>query len=88
MTGLCEVASAISEELGTVSRQKEQEKKKADKGTTGAKARLKELEKKVKEVHWKKAKLESYLDGFFNTCVVSKLSVPFHHRIASPVLIQ
>lgn len=67
MTGLCEVAAVIREDLGTVSRQREAEKKKVDKGTAGATERLKELEKKVKEVHWKKSKLELYLNEFFNT---------------------
>lgn len=69
MTGLCEVAAEVREELGTVSRQKEAERRKVDKGTSGAKARLKELERKVKEVHWKKTKLENYLTEFFNTSV-------------------
>jgi archaellum component FlaC len=67
MTGLCEVAAAVREDLGTVSRQREAEKKKVDKGTAGSKERLKELEKKVKEVHWKKSRLELYLNEFFNT---------------------
>jgi len=70
MTAICEVAAEVREELGTVSRQREQERKKAGKGGAGesaAKERLKELEKKVKEVHWKKGKLEGYLTEIFNT---------------------
>lgn len=70
MTALCEVAAEVRDELGTASRQREQERKKVAKGGAGesaAKERLKELEKKVKEVHWKKGKLEGYLTEIFNT---------------------
>lgn len=70
MTALCEVASDVREELGTASRQREQERKKAGKegpGKAAATKHLKELERKVKEVHWKKGKLEGYLTEIFNT---------------------
>lgn len=70
MTALCEVASEVRDELSTVSRQRDQEEKKL--GTRGAAGkaageRMKELARIVKEVHWKKQKLETYLNEFFNT---------------------
>jgi cohesin complex subunit SA-1/2 len=73
MTGLVEALKDVNEELSVVSRQKESERKKAGASSREGKDRIKELDRTMKTVHWKKGKLEEYLQEFFNTCVAPSL---------------
>lgn len=69
MTGLVDALKDVGEELSVASRQKESERRKAGASTKEGKERVKELDRTMKNVHWKKTRLEEYLQEFFNTCV-------------------
>ncbi|KIJ37056.1 hypothetical protein M422DRAFT_61048 [Sphaerobolus stellatus SS14] len=63
-SALCDVAASVEQEVITIARQREGEKKRA--GKTKGKTRDKDFENKAEEVREREKKLAEYLDDFFN----------------------
>jgi len=63
-SALCDVAVSIEKEAEVVDRQRDGEKKR--KGIKGVNPRLKELDKKAKEVKERKTQVSSFIKEFFD----------------------
>jgi cohesin complex subunit SA-1/2 len=61
-SAICDIRATLGEEFGKASRQRDAEKKKG----RADKARLKDMEQKVTELHKKQERLNEYLEEIFS----------------------